>query len=241
MKMMEDERSDLRKELQFLKDCQFKYFSLSITASGVIIGVGMKLSTSGDLHTSMLSPLLVILPCWIIFFDKATTITRIVGYLTILETFIVEKNLGITKFVGWENAIFLFREKANTAARLPRLGAHVLGIIRGLRRLMLFRSAHRYWVFCWLTFFGLGAVSLWLSSEADYSGYHWRIAVLAFGLTSIQTLGVLGNLIDGMYSYAMTRQKWLEVLSTSGAQHSVALAGQKPIVGVQGDSETEHK
>jgi hypothetical protein len=37
--IMESERGDLRRELQFLKDCQFKYFSLAITATGVILGI----------------------------------------------------------------------------------------------------------------------------------------------------------------------------------------------------------
>jgi hypothetical protein len=226
MGILEDERSDLRKELQFLKDCQFKYFSVAVTVSGVMSGVVVKLPSDGNEYLAFLSPLLVVLPCWIVFFDKATTITRMVGYLTVLENIIVQGDTARSQFVGWENSVFLFREQANSSPRLPRLGEHLKGIVQGLLRLLLFRSAHRYWVFCWLTFFGLGAVSLYLSHSANPPNYSLSLALVLFGLTCIQTLGVLGNLINGMYSYSKARERWLQVLSKANAEALATIPSQ---------------
>ena len=65
--MKEAERQNLRQELQFLKECQVRYFILSITATSAIVGIvsqlgGDNIGLQGFQHF-YLSPLLVLIPC----------------------------------------------------------------------------------------------------------------------------------------------------------------------------------
>ncbi|HHJ19552.1 MAG TPA: hypothetical protein ENJ84_06950 [Gammaproteobacteria bacterium] len=105
--IMLKEKDFLRAELQHLKHCQLKYFSLSITVTGVIFGVGAKLESSFD-GAIFLAPLLVVIPCWWIFFDKAKTISRIVGYYRVLEELV--NGSECYKYIGWENSLEKFRQ-----------------------------------------------------------------------------------------------------------------------------------
>jgi hypothetical protein len=51
-----------------------------------------------------LYPLCVLLPSWMVFFDKATTIARIVGYYRVIEGLMLNQ-LRAASFPGWENAL----------------------------------------------------------------------------------------------------------------------------------------
>lgn len=83
------EHGNLRQELHNLKSCQITFFSLAITSTGLLLGLGSHfISERVPASLIFLSPLVIILPCWCIFFDKATTITRIVGYYRVLEQMI---------------------------------------------------------------------------------------------------------------------------------------------------------
>lgn len=55
-----------------------------------------------------LLPLTVLIPAWLVFFDKAKTITRIVAYYRLLESIIL--NNVYFNFIGWENSVMRFRE-----------------------------------------------------------------------------------------------------------------------------------
>ena len=64
-------------------------------------------SSGQDVSQSIyLVPLVVLIPCWWGFFDKAKTITRIVGYFRILEQLALVDGGGtldtIDRFLGWE-------------------------------------------------------------------------------------------------------------------------------------------
>ncbi len=61
-------------------------------------------------------PLVIILPISCIFFNKAVTVTRIVGYYQLLEDF----NLGINegKYIGWENSLKRYREYGRDREKL---------------------------------------------------------------------------------------------------------------------------
>jgi hypothetical protein len=210
MTVLLDERSDLRKELQFLKECQFKYFSMAVTVSGVLIGIAHHFHPPEVANREvLLAPLLVVLPCWLIFFDKATTITRMVGYLTVLEKIIITP--GSYRYIGWENAVFFARAAASAPGVWSRLQAHGRGLKQGLKLLLYLRSAHRYWLFTWLTFGSLGVVSLWLSANTTVSTLH-RVSIGLVVFTSIYTLLLLVNLVGGKYSYDAARARWEVIL-----------------------------
>jgi hypothetical protein len=134
--LLQKEKETLRNELIKLKECQVYYFWSSVTATGVILGLGSKmglekkvilrvfniLNITFDANmVHFLAPVLIILPCWLIFFDKATTITRIVGFYRIIEYKLLNIKDVRHEFIGWENSLYLLRyyqrEKDNRLLR----------------------------------------------------------------------------------------------------------------------------
>ncbi|MBN1194587.1 MAG: hypothetical protein JXA08_04485 [Methanomicrobiaceae archaeon] len=94
---------ELRNELGHLKTCQTALVVLSITGSGVYLGLISTIGLSYLLPYLLLIPLLILLPLWIIFYDKARTIARIIGFLRVQETLAKENSeIGL---IGWESAM----------------------------------------------------------------------------------------------------------------------------------------
>ncbi len=110
--LMRMEHKTLREELRGLKNCQVTFVTFAITSTGAVIGLGARASDFPKLLV-YLAPLLILLPTWLIFFDKATSINRIVGYIRVLETAFLSPQ-RLRKFIGWENALAEYRkEEAN--------------------------------------------------------------------------------------------------------------------------------
>lgn len=122
--LIEKEIEILKEEMRALKECQTRYFCLAVTSTGVIFayllsGVDVflcnyirydsALNTEIIIDPVFLTPLLIILPLCCIFFDKAQTISRIVGYYQLLECFSLGK-CDPDKFIGWENSLSRLRE-----------------------------------------------------------------------------------------------------------------------------------
>lgn len=209
--LMARERENLRNELQFLKNCQVQYFVLSITAAGAIAGFGKALEGN---HSVYLAPLLVILPCWWIFFDKGTTISRIVAYLRILEGLILSTKASAYTHCGWENALSLFRTKEHEKSIPERAKHYLLGLVYGFWYGLTFHTTHTYWSINWYTFFGLGLSALWLSRPASNDSLvsSWTIFLLLFCVTAIHNLSVLGRLVKGSYSFEHNFRFWQAIL-----------------------------
>jgi hypothetical protein len=119
-KLMREELLLLRNELTALKECQTRYVVLAVTSAGVIfaylipsleeiIQSNSMLNASLKIDPTCLIPLVIILPLSCIFFNKATTLFRIVGYYQVLEEFHINGKIA-NKYVGWENSLRLFRE-----------------------------------------------------------------------------------------------------------------------------------
>ncbi|MDD4497051.1 MAG: hypothetical protein PHV51_02690 [Methanosarcinaceae archaeon] len=111
---MKEELKLLREELRSLKECQTQYVCLSITSAGLIfaylISEGNILEKTG-INPACLIPLVILLPLSCTFYDKATTISRIVGYYQILEKLNLSKYChDNNNFVGWENALSKLRD-----------------------------------------------------------------------------------------------------------------------------------
>lgn len=114
-----NEQTILRAELRQLKKCQLQYFLLTITGTGVLLRAGDIFSPGKDTMPApyvYLLPLIIILPCWWTFFDKATTITRLVGYMRLLEDELAKKK---PRYTGYENALNRFRRVEDQGKKIP--------------------------------------------------------------------------------------------------------------------------
>ena len=109
VKLYEQERKALREELYNLKSCQITFLTTSITATGLLLGLASTFASDPFKGIAFIFPLLVLIPSWWIFFDKATTITRVVGYYRILESLILD-NCTAENYMGWENSLRLSRK-----------------------------------------------------------------------------------------------------------------------------------
>jgi len=234
--LLQAERTILRNELLELKNCQVRYFSISIASTGLLTGLGIHLGHNGLSSIFFLSPLLIILPSWLIFFDKATTITRIVGYCRILENVILEEitisqNIIRYKYVGWENALALFREKQQdekkSIGRIAQFKSHLKDFRTGCIQLLTFRATHRYWTINWYTFFALSVLCWALGSglgnvqnftaQLFLSLSLWLSGILIL-CSVLYTLYIVGSLNHGLYSYNRNESLWRELLQVENLQ-----------------------
>jgi hypothetical protein len=156
----------------------------------------------------------VILPCWWIFFDKSTTITRIVGYLKLLEGMIITGKVRPFTYIGWENSLDLRRKiEQNEKTRFSFKNLKI-----GVKKGLMFQCTHKYWTICWLTFAGLTATTLFLSYPGEFFILSfWNLSLLISALSLFYNLGVLGALIDGSKSYEKNHEKWKAILRTKDA------------------------
>ncbi len=174
--ILRDEREHLRAELRELKNCQLRYFSFAIGATGAGLGLVSSGTIQNMLPLAFLAPLVIVLPCWWVFFDKATTITRIVGYYRVLEEMICQHPfLPPYPYMGFENAIAYYREK-DTREMWREFRRHLK---KRNPRLFLNKSnknplytRHQYWNINFWTFALLGLVCISLSFVSCMSS-HW--------------------------------------------------------------------
>lgn len=209
------EHSTLRNELNNLKSCQVTFISLSVTGTGVILGIINAIENQMEKALYALIPLIILIPFWFIFFDKAHTITRIVGYYRILEKLMLNPTLG-NNFIGWENALAKFRKhpdmeysdktdsqssaKSSTEESNPK--------------------SKSYWVFVYIIFLGLSIICI-LPGNYYYPiiSCNFRpefiVVKLACGIglfSGIYNSIVLWSLTRGKYSYTYNEKKWHSVI-----------------------------
>lgn len=206
------ERVALRDELQNLRNQQITFLTTSVTVSGLVLGVATSLASAPDLGIIFLFPLIVLLPSWWIFFDKATTITRIVGYYRILERLIL-KHCEASNFVGWENAIGEFRKrKARGELSYPKKIEFKERFSHTLEMLSL-RVGNRYWVLCYYIFFALSAVCIMVSAVTLKSTWYVIIVPVALFLVSaLWNSRVMWQLIYESHSYDYYENCWIQIL-----------------------------
>ncbi|MBI4653900.1 MAG: hypothetical protein HY752_02760 [Nitrospirae bacterium] len=217
----------LRLDLQDLKRCQLQYFTLAITGTGAILGLSAILGN--DLKgLALLAPLSLILPSWLIFFDKATSITRIVGYQRVLEKQLCAQ-LPIYKYLGYENALAEFRFKEQEAWQAVR---HSLQSTRpNLFEIAFLKTRHRFWMINWYTFAMLslvccsGAYTLLSENAVDLFlpfGIHlsapertmWAgSAFILVTICSVYSFWFILSLTHGGLSYEACEKKWEYILS----------------------------
>ncbi len=227
VKILCDERNNLREELHNLKKCQLTYFTFSITVTGVVLlGLAGKWTDDG---LTYIAPLVVLLPCWWIFFDKATTITRLVGYYRVLEHMIINSTDSKYFYIGWENAVAKYRKKegikkCSSKRKKMSLKAIAKYCIKKIKEccscskqeeMSLKKvSLSLYWIITWWTFCILSsscALLYWLYGNFSWN-LHYYTSLLGI-LVSIYFTGYkLNSLINGKNSYDACERTWQEIL-----------------------------
>lgn len=230
----------LRREITDLKHCQVQYFSLSVTATGAILGLAATVTTTPDVRgLAMLAPLALLLPCWLIFFDKATTITRLVGFQRAIEVSLKNgSSAPLAWLLAWETALGEFRREQDAGG----LSVPPPSNPPSLLRLVWLRTRHRYWMLNWYTFFVLSALSCilgynFLGAETfEFRlplGVETRVpertlwglpAFLVVISVTIYTFVVVAQLVRGKHSYEANAKAW-ELLLTKRVPETSKVSG----------------
>ncbi|MDL5502997.1 MAG: hypothetical protein QSU88_07260, partial [Candidatus Methanoperedens sp.] len=203
-KLIEKELDYLRTELHDLKDCQIKFIAFAVTGTGFLFGI-VSLKDIQNIPYSPLIPLLIIIPTWWIFFDKAKTISRIIGYYRILEyLYIDSENKYLKKFHGWETARAQYREQEKNGKKEEK------GLFSKDKLLdLIFLRASSYWTISYGIFFALLVICIFMyilksgyNSINTVSGLFLSILFLLIIIISIlDNFSTLLQLIWGKHSY----------------------------------------
>lgn len=201
----------LRSELHALKSCQISFINFSVGLTGAILALlhHEKQGLQSNFGLASLFPLLILLPCFWIFFDKAKTITRIVGYTRILESLLLRRTADLN-FIGWENALEEFRN-------LPSDPPPPINWQRICKAFLLMQTRNLYWVLAFYTFSALCLVCVgifWAHNRAgDMTRTLFGVAVTAIvGFSIVKMFNLVRHLYWGTFSYASQTQRWLRVL-----------------------------
>jgi hypothetical protein len=244
-----DERRLLRDEEMNLKGCQVQYIMTAILATGAILGISTGMLKDLFPHYAFVSlmPLLIVLPFWWLFFDKATTVTRIVGYLRVIEGILIG-DLVARDYVGWQRGLAHFRAHPPTGSDPGRLHPGVVatlcatGVGLFWQGLMLFGTGrtHRYWIICNYAFLLLAAGSWsasfvwWLGHDEDFldKAISHGGGLIVLGVFGVLVYGsmvwnsvMVHRLVRGRYSYDHNESDWLRILSVESPSSNVQVEG----------------
>ncbi|MGC1521808.1 MAG: hypothetical protein WA803_09750 [Steroidobacteraceae bacterium] len=225
--LVKEEKVMLRAELQALKECQIKFLNSAIVSVGVILGLPELFKHGSDpiLSSAYLVPLVILIPCWWGFFDKAKTITRIVGYFRILERLALVQDghqaVGIERFLGWENSVSEYRaweRRGRFKAFHNRKPPTALEIMEAC----FLVPSQRYWSLAYYTFliFCVLCVVIALVRIWGTPAFHSSMAVLvlasllAVAYSFIWNTAILWALMWGRHSYSATLVYWQHILGT---------------------------
>jgi len=194
------ELDTLRHELNNLKRCQFDAVKISIGATGVLLGLAVNAASNASLPylgAYYLIPLTVLLPFWWIFFDKATSITRIVGYHRIVENVVLHRGV-LAKAPGWENALALFRtrQQAGELRYQPESDAEDQAVSKQRKRLRQFialtllGTTKRYWILVYYIYFATSVLCIVLSLRTT-TGFELSAGLLVMSASLLGAIAMI--------------------------------------------------
>ncbi len=209
---MESEYREIKRDLRDLKACQRQYFFLSISGAAAILALARYVEDYAGFP--MLAALLFVLPCWKMFFDKASSVTRTSGYIAYLES---QMATGSPVFVGYEKAVIEFRRRDDS------------GYFKGLQTSDLDKKPSRwrygywminYWTYVLVCVACLTSAAAWALTEAPWTRdgtkavFWWFYAgsILAFLAILQSTTRDYWILKRGKYSYLSMQRNWQQVL-----------------------------
>jgi len=224
VELCKNEHTNLRHEMNHLRICQMQFLSFGIAGSSMIFGLIFKEafpligSFSGRILLSLfcLIPLCLLLPSLFIFFDKAKTFNRIVGYFYWVEK-ILCNDVKIKKFFGWENALILFRDNINKNKEETDLSIKNISLTK-----ILFTN-RLYWkysfifftilmIICFIPAFLTIIVGIFDPPVETNIFYLFILLIVIISLLTIysilKNLVIFEQLIDGVFSDKQNKEKW---------------------------------
>lgn len=219
LNVLQEEQKLLRNEISQLKGCQLQYFTLTVTGTAALFGLAAMSKDPIVIGVAFMAPLAIILPCWWIFFDKATTITRIVGYYRVIERMIAEYPNSNTKYIGYERALAIYRKEDDGTGRKDMKQCEIVDKTRRshqqTRGSTHKKIRHRYWNINWYTYTLLSSISCLLSAIFLHSNnahkYLYLVPVMGLVVSiifAISTRKLMHAVIDGEYSYNENHYFW---------------------------------
>ena len=219
-----EEHGTLRMELNNLKNCQVTFLTFSVTATGVLIGIIKTFSNVGY-ELLLFVPLFVLLPAWSIFFDKAKTISRIVGYYRIIEQLILN-NSSTNNFAGWENSLQIFRNNKKDEAEIKkvaidelreRLGCNNRYHISRKNLKVHLNPFYNYWtlvnsIFLFLTSICVAITILTVQLNVFLNLVIIGLVLLVVVVTAYYNIRTLCQLLCGIHSYEANERFWRKIL-----------------------------
>ena len=213
-----NEATLMRTELQELKRCQLQYFLASVGGTGLLFGLSDRFNDNPSIEAMVfLVPLIIIIPCWWTFFDKATTITRLSGYS---RCFIEDQLQQPTPsyYIGYENALAVLRytEDNMTSDDRMRYNLDPRVTLAETFKLLRFQTRHRYWIINWYTYFILSVLCtiLPLFMGIHYNPLENNLSFLVYAcfivvaVSAWYTLEVIKQLTLGRYGFDNFRRLW---------------------------------
>jgi hypothetical protein len=168
-----------------------------------------------------------------VFFDKATTVTRIVGYYRVLEGALLGA-ADVGRWIGWENALNEFRDRQRRGLLRWRCTEDCLSARSGgreavdrrelrcryecVRRALTFSAGHRYWELTYCAFLGLSVLCVGLYCYVSRplsagSAALLSLAALLVLLSAFWNGRMVWQLIWGRHSYSANAKFWKQILS----------------------------
>lgn len=168
----------LRNELSVLKTCQNQMIFFGLTGSGIILTLIDKIGTA-YWSGIYLIPLILLLAFWIVFFDKSRTISRITGFLRVIEREAI--NQKTDRLIGWENAMkWYWHHKESWDITQERISI-ISENIKHNKNKRVFKSI--YWFTVYVVFFLLSLICIAL--------YGWKANILFVLPNSYSLLGII--------------------------------------------------
>lgn len=222
----------LREELRDLKDCQVTFVKYATTATALLLGIIVNLKNGQFSGIAYLLPLVILLPAWWIFFEKAKTITRIVGYYRVLEKLILKKISFQKGFQGWENAQSMFRDferrgkldeieaEFNSEAQKNQRGSD--SRFGKFIKLVTFQASP-YWMLIYIIFLLLVLICF-IMSYFSSSGYVdlpiYLPIIIIIILSAYWKVVSVWQLVWGRHSYDLNEYFWEKILKEKDAEVS---------------------
>jgi hypothetical protein len=233
--LMKMEWQSLRSEEEFLKRCQLQYFLFSITVVGLFVGLshlevpGMQPVIS-EHSWVFLTPLIITIPCWWIFFDKCKTIARLVAYLRVLEALALSDDREFLKlYLGWETSMGLFRDKFSKGMeRNPNVHPHI-PIEKRPWKILTFDTDHKYWVahyYCFLFVSLICLIIAWKTITTDPTTY--ILSLLVVLANAVVTFKMLERLLFGQDSHNAHEKEWWTLLRDA-RKNKTSQSGMPPV------------